>query len=128
MGKCIKIEDLVGEVLTHIDTDDSQSILLTTQSGRQILIEHQQDCCESVHIVDTKGNWRELIGKPILWATHKEEAPDDDIDYCESATQTKITFKVDDATVISRWIGESNGYYSESVDIEEITKNPLRKD
>jgi hypothetical protein len=119
----IELESLVGETLSYIDTDDSGQILLTTQSGRQICIYHEQDCCESVFIYDTKGNWHELIGKPILWANEEIDSPDDDIiGNFDSVTQTKLTFKVDDATVVSRWIGESNGYYSETVDIKEILK------
>lgn len=120
----MELEELVGEVLTHIDVDEEKDeILLTTESGRQIRLHHDQDCCEYVRIEGTDGQWRELIGKPILEAKHEEDdgqhgniaRPND------TRTRTVLTFKVDGATVISRWIGESNGCYSESVDIEEIT-------
>jgi len=120
-NKAIEIESLIGEVLTHIDTDDSDQILLTTESGRQILIHHYQDCCETVKIEDTEGKWHELIGKPILMAKHDVyPSGDPPPEYQDSWTRTTLTFKVNDATVISKWIGESNGYYSESVDLEEI--------
>ena len=119
----IDIESLVGEVLTYIDTDDTnEQIILTTESGRRIIIYHDQDCCEHVRIEDTEGNWHDLIGKVIV------EAAQDEVQYGEpppkypdSWTRTTLTFRVNDATVISRWIGESNGYYSESVDIEDVT-------
>jgi len=119
----IEVGSLVGEVLTHIDTDEGNTeIMLTTASGRIIRIYHHQDCCERVSIESTEGNWHSLIGKVIIEAS-------EDIDpqgepppkYPESWTRTALTFKVDDATVISRWIGESNGYYSESVEIEDVT-------
>lgn len=121
---CVNIEELVGETLTHIDVDPKEDrILLTTKSGRTILIHHDQDCCESVRIEGTDGDLRELIGKPIVQATHEAvdrggPAPED---ADTSWTRTTLTFKVDGATVISRWIGESNGYYSEDVDLKEIT-------
>jgi len=114
------VETLVGEILTHIDIDpDNDVILLTTQSGRQVRIFHDQDCCESVAIKGTDGEWHNLIGKPIVEAT-QEESQDDTSEF-ESCTHTQLSFRVDDATVISRWIGTSNGCYSESVDLEEIT-------
>jgi hypothetical protein len=123
-----KIESLVGEKLAYIDAGDAgdDEILLTTESGRRIQIYHSQDCCESVRILDTSGNWHELIGKVIIEATKEvvddADRPDCVCGYSDSWTRTDLTFRVDDATVISRWIGESNGYYSESVDLAELTK------
>lgn len=117
----IELSSLVGEVLTYIDTDEkNDEIMLTTASGRKIKIYHDQDCCETVWIEDTQGNWHELIGKVIVEASKDEKQ--DECDY-GSRTETTLKFRVDDATVISRWIGESNGYYSESVDIEDMTKS-----
>ena len=120
----IEAKSLVGEVLTHIDTDEKNNeVLLTTASGRQIKIFHSQDCCESVYIEDTEGNWHELIGKVLVEAKHEESSEGDPPqEYAESWTRTSLTFKVDGATVISKWIGESNGYYSESVDLEDVTR------
>lgn len=123
----IALESLVGEVLTHVDIF-SDEILLTTESGRKIQIHHDQDCCESVGIVDTEGNWQDLVGKPLLEASTEIDPDNDpvfietDKNYHDSWTNTKLTFRVDGATVINRWIGDSNGYYSENVDFEDITK------
>ena len=122
------VHGIVGEVLTHIDLDpERDAIRLTTESGRTFLIHHDQDCCESVHIEDTEGNWRELLGKQVIEVTHEEtESGDPPPEDAESWTRTALAFKVDDATVISRWIGESNGHYSESVTIAEITAQGAR--
>ncbi len=118
----LDIAELVGETLTHIDVDDdSRSVLLTTASGRQLLIDHQQDCCEEVRLMDMDGNWVDLIGKPILWATEDVDHngdPEPEIPACW--TWTHLTFKVDDATVVSKWLGESNGYYSEEIRLSEV--------
>lgn len=115
-----KISELVGETLAFCDEDPSDDkILLTTVSGRKFLFYHSQDCCETVQIESTEGEWRTLIGKVIEVAEHSEE---DASESYESGTKTTLTFKVDGATVISRWVGSSNGYYSESVDIEELTQ------
>ena len=118
----ISVQELEGEILTHID-DCDDGILLTTASGRKIRMYHQQDCCESVSIVGTDGEWHKLIGKPLLEVDVDNTETIPPSEYADSYTQTNFTFRVDDATVICRWIGESNGYYSESVSLEEITEN-----
>lgn len=120
------VNELIGETLTHIDVDESgDQIRMETASGKVITLYHCQDCCESVRIEDTQGNWHDLIGKVIVEA-NKREGNFGKPYAAESWMRTEFTFKVDDATVISRWIGESNGYYSESVDIKVATKR-LRK-
>lgn len=121
----MKIEDLVGETLAYIDADDQgEEVMLTTQSGRRIRIFHNQDCCETVRVEDTQGNWHDLIGRVIIEATEDVRPQGDPPpEYPDSWTRTTLTFKVDGATVISKWIGESNGYYSESVDIEELSRH-----
>jgi hypothetical protein len=120
MSERIGLNSLVGEVLTHVDTDGVDQIMLTTASGRKISIYHWQDCCETVQIVDTEGNWHDLIGKVVIDASESVYAGDPPSEYSDSWTRTDLIFKVDGATLISRWIGESNGYYSESVDISEV--------
>lgn len=122
--KRIMLESLVGETLSSIDVLDDKSmkeqhqILLTTCSGRRILITHERDCCEFVRIESTQGQWKDLIGRVILLASDVDEEMDKN-EYGMSATETTLTFKTDKDTVICKWIGESNGYYSESVDIFE---------
>jgi hypothetical protein len=118
--KHVEFSDLVGEVLDAVDIDrEENQILLTTRSGRRFMVYHEQDCCESVRMVGQNGSFDKLIGKPIV------EARDIAVDTSEEAidssqTTTTLVFRVDDQTVISRWIGDSNGYYSESVDIAEL--------
>lgn len=114
------IQSLVGEVLTYIDIDEtSDQIMLTTKSGRSVMIYHQQDCCESVRIESTEGDWGNLIGKVIVSASDNAERSET---MFGTETKTELRFVVDGSTVISRWIGESNGYYSESVDFKELTR------
>lgn len=120
--KDIRIDTLVGEVLTHVDIDEEHNqIQLTTESGRIVTLHHVQDCCEYVCIEDTNGDWLALVGKPLVESS-EHVVSDFDGESHESSTETTFTFKVDGATVINRWIGSSNGYYSEHVDISEITK------
>ena len=117
--KHVEFSDLVGEVLDTVDIDrEENQILLTTRSGRKFVVYHEQDCCETVAISGQDGSFDKLIGKPIVEA--RDIAVDTGDDEIESQTTTTLVFRVDDQTVISRWVGDSNGYYSESVDIAEL--------
>ena len=115
-------KDLEGELITEIDVIDNENqnnqVLITTASGRQFLIHHSQDWCEYVRIEGIDGEFRHLVGKVIEQAS---EVVEDCSEGYESATRTTHTFKADKNTVVVRWFGESNGFYSESVDITEIT-------
>lgn len=115
----MNIDELKGEVLTHIDAGGDE-IMLTTQSGRKIRIFHSQDCCESVSIEGIDGELHKLVGKVLIDTSEEIDRENNPPEYPDSWTRTIHTFKVDDATVIVRWMGESNGYYSESVDIAEL--------
>jgi hypothetical protein len=115
----VKFDVLVGEVLDAVDIDrEKDQILLTTRSGRQFLIHHEQKCCETVEISGQDGSFDKLIGKPIVEA--RDNAVDTSEEAADSQTTTTLVFRVDDHTVISQWVGDSNGYYSESVDIAEL--------
>lgn len=118
MRNSTSIQSLVGEVLTYIDIDEKENqIKLTTASGREVMIYHEQNCCESVCIESTEGDWLSLVGKVIVGVSHDEYERDNEWGH---ETRTELKFIVDGSTVISRWIGESNGYYSEIVDFIEI--------
>ena len=116
-----EFETMIGEVLSSIDIDTKENqILLTTKSGRIFKFYHEQDCCESVTINGlVVGDIQKLVGGVIQEITKEESTVE--VEY-DSRTDTTLTFKIDEHTVISNWIGESNGYYSESVDFQEIDK------
>ena len=84
--------------------------------GRVFRLYHSQDCCESVDIEDVCGDVEDLIGSPILMA---EEATSPDGD-SESGTWTFYKLATVKGYVTIRWLGRSNGYYSESVYFEEV--------
>lgn len=118
---------LVGETLEYVDFGGDE-IRLTTKSGKVFQFYHEQDCCESVTLVDIEGNEKNLVGK-VVRSVEVDIDPDNDAFFdhndevsrsYEGRTNTKITFVVDDETVITRWVGESNGYYSERVDFAQI--------
>lgn len=94
---------LEGKTLTKIDN----------QEGETYLMFHYQDCCESVSVEDIIGDLDDLIGSPITMA--EEVSEDGGYDDYGSSTWTFYKLATNKGYVTIRWLGSSNGYYSESV-------------
>lgn len=111
----------IDKVVTHID-ESGDDVIITLEDGTKLHYYHEQDCCESVSIYDWKGDPYELVGKKLLMIEQDNEDFTDEMSEApyDSYTCTNIRFITNKDTVISRWIGESNGYYSESVDLDVI--------
>jgi len=86
-------------------------------------LHHHQDCCESVSIEDIVGDLDDLVGTPLLVVEERVSNNEDGTDdmYAESYTWTYYSFRTIKGSVDIRWYGCSNGYYSESVDIDIVT-------
>ena len=121
----MSIEELKGLVITKIEglSEGQDSVIFTTNNGRYLMY-HNQDCCESVSIESVYGDIDDLLNHPIVIA---EENSHHDSIYpnVESESWTWTFYKL--ATVKGyvdiRWYGQSNGYYSESVDFEKMEEN-----
>lgn len=87
------------------------------ETGEVFLFYHVQDCCEDVRIDQIDGNLDDLIGNPLLMAEETTQLGDTD---WGTETWTFYKFATVKGYVTVRWKGESNGYYSESVDMDLI--------
>lgn len=116
--------DLVDEIITKVDVDrDLREIRFHLGDGKVFKMYHSQDCCESVCIEDINGDWADIVGEKILVAderTSNENPVGVTKEYQESFTYTFYTIRTFKGSVDIRWYGESNGYYSESVDFDLI--------
>jgi hypothetical protein len=114
---------LLGKILTRIEvTDDKDEIIFTTTDGDSYLMYHDQDCCESVYVEDICGDLEDLLGSPICLAeevTNKDDPLPNGRYEDDSHTWTFYKLSTIKGSVTIRWLGQSNGYYSESVEISK---------
>lgn len=116
-----ELKDLIGKTLTKVEQVGDDEIVFITNEGRRYRLYHSQDCCESVTVEDIGGDLADLVGEPILVAEEatSDKTPEDvTMEYQDSFTWTFYKFATSKGYVDIRWYGESNGYYSESVDFE----------
>lgn len=119
-----EISDLKGKTLSHVKVIKSYGehyILFMCTDGENYLMFHNQSCCETVTIDEIHGDIENLIGSEIVMAEEVEgESPGYDLDDYESYTWTFYKLATAKGYVTIRWFGESNGYYSESVDFAKV--------
>lgn len=120
-GKEVSIEILKGKTIVDIKALDvgSDSVEFTCADGSKVEMWHSRDCCETVEINDIEGDVNDLIGREIVLAEEVDSSdfPAPASEYIESYTWTFYRLATTKGFVVIRWLGESNGYYSESVTV-----------
>ena len=121
-GSVRTFDELLGRTLYKV-TEDGDELRLYLSDTNYVRFYHSQSCCESVYIEDICGDLQDLVGAPLVEA---EEVSDElyeaehTPEYSESYTWTFYRFRTRKGSVTVRWFGSSNGYYSESVDVEVV--------
>lgn len=110
------MSDFIEKIFKSVSiNEDGDRLIFTHVDGTEWVMEHLQDCCESVTIEDVCGDLEDLVNTPILeaWENTNDGGEKD----YGTFTWTFYNFKTIKGTVTLRWSGESNGYYSESVNV-----------
>lgn len=108
-----KFEQIQGMTITAVVYKEVNESLLIHLNTHVLEMIHHQDCCETVYLADVVGSFEDLIGYPLL------EVSESIVDIATadmSSTASYYNFKTVKASVQLRWVGESSGYYSETVD------------
>lgn len=113
----VNISEFVGRTFSAINVE-SDEIRFILPDGTHYLMHHRQNCCENVEIEDVCGDIGDLIGTEILLAEESTSKEPDGEYYSESFTFSFYKLATIKGAVTIRWLGESNGYYSEAVDLE----------
>jgi hypothetical protein len=114
--------ELKGKTITSIDgsnSDDSDTII-TTSDGSSYTLTHIQDCCEHVRVYGSVGNIDDVLNEEVIAAedTNPMDNPNaPDYKYYESATWSQFRIVTNKGSFEIWWLGESNGYYSETVSV-----------
>ena len=132
------LDTLKGKVLkavTRTNNGDKYGATetLTFTDETAVTFYHEQDCCECVRITHHKPSTVDDEGYEPYYDLELESITLDEADVSagdNSATETVITYKFvgnRSRTKLSRfktyWLGESNGYYSESVSYQISTSS-----
>lgn len=123
----IHISHLVDKKFYRVEQINDGTIVFEDDYGIYTMY-HESDCCEDVHIESIVGDLSMLVNTPILAAEKVMSKKDPKIDpelfdYTpESFTWTFYKFTTLKGYVDIRWWGESNGYYSEEVQIDFQSK------
>jgi hypothetical protein len=115
---------MLGLTMASVE-DVGDEVVFKSECGRQFRLLHNQSCCETVELDDVCGDLSDLVGYPLLISEEVSniEPPNIEREWePESETWTFYKFSTVKGDVTLRWHGESNGYYSESVDFEEFGK------
>lgn len=118
------LQNMVGSIFPIVTVSDGE--LVFENATDRYVFSHHQDCCEHVYIESIVGDIEDLVNTPILIAEESsgDTPADSNASPSESYTWTFYKFATFKGYVDIRWLGESNGYYSESVDVEHTSKVP----
>lgn len=125
----ITISALVGKTLKEVRQFDNEQLRFVVDAGEEYLMNHQQECCETVVIADICGELDDLVGSPIVRAEERSQSGEGSANWpaeageypdCDhgSWTWTFYELATNKGSVTIRWCGTSNGWYSERVDFE----------
>jgi hypothetical protein len=114
----MNIENMIGKVFTSVIQDGETMTFANDKEVFTFL--HYQDCCESVYIEDIVGELSDLEGEPLLMAEEVSGETPVEFDAMnhECVEWTFYKFATRKGYVDVRWFGESNGYYSTSVNLD----------
>ena len=125
----MSIEELLDQTIIEVngtqeyEKEPINIVTFTLKDGRVFKMQRIDDEGGTVSLIDVCGDAADLIGSPVVRAeenSNKDE-PKPEGDCVESWTWTFYILGTLRGTVTFRWLGQSNGYYSERVDVDCVS-------
>lgn len=123
--KEINFAELQGKTVVSIHGAEQYSncVTLVTSTGEAYRLQHDQDCCEAVYVEDVIGDIQDILGEVLLVAEEVEgSTPEGKEEPNDSYTWTFYKLDTCKGGITIRWLGKSNGYYSEKVTTYKLIK------
>lgn len=102
----------------------SDEVTIIFTDGSCLKFYHQQDCCETVLLEDFDITPEWLVNSNIISVEERISRSGEGIkplnNWAYSYTWSFYVIKTSSSTMVLRWYGESNGWYSETVDIDYL--------
>lgn len=112
-------QELIGKTFKKVYVSEDKDRMHFDGEDKSYMFYHIQDCCESVQINDIVGDLSTLEGSPILMAEESTTEGREENGDRDHFRWTFYKFATIKGYVTVRWLGTSNGWYSESVDFGE---------
>ena len=109
----VNVEEMLGQTFSRV-VADGDTVTFENDEVRYVLY-HDTDCCETVYIEDIIGDIEDLVNWPLLISREDTNAEGEELPDEESYTWTFYNFATFKGYVTIRFLGTSNGYYSEDV-------------
>ena len=112
-NKHVDVSEMREQTFTSVRADN-ETVTFENDEVRYVLY-HDQDCCETVVVEEIIGDLEDLENLQLLIAREDTNADGPELPNAESYTWTFYNFATYKGYVTIRFLGESNGYYSEDV-------------
>jgi hypothetical protein len=118
-----EFKNMIGRSMTQVEgAVGDERMVFHAYDGSEFVFWYNHDCCATCTINDIAGDLTDLVGSPLIHAelvSSDQNAGDKPSEYADSWTWSFYKFRTMKGDVTIRWLGESNGYYSETVTYSE---------
>ncbi|MGL5049135.1 MAG: DUF7448 domain-containing protein [Fusobacteriaceae bacterium] len=115
------IKYLINKTITKIEELDDWTLLrIHIKEGGYLDFIHKQECCEAVWLEDGIEELERMIGQKVLnaYSDYHDDLTQEELGSNMSASWTFYNIATKNTDACLRFVGTSNGNYSETVELK----------